>query len=83
MDIEFAEEHRATITERVRNSHPKTLDGMEVVKEDNIDGFRYTLADGTWLLIRFSGTEPLLRIYAESNNPQRVKRLLEAGRKIA
>jgi alpha-D-glucose phosphate-specific phosphoglucomutase len=83
VDIEFAEEHRTTITERVRNSHPKTLDGMEVVKEDNIDGFRYTLADGTWLLIRFSGTEPLLRIYAESNNPQRVKRLLEAGRKIA
>jgi phosphomannomutase len=53
-----------------------------VVKEDTIDGFRYILADGTWLLIRFSGTEPLLRIYTESNSMARVERLLEIGKKI-
>jgi alpha-D-glucose phosphate-specific phosphoglucomutase len=82
VDIEFAEDRRTDITERVRNSHPKTIDGIEVVKEDTIDGFRYTLADGTWLLIRFSGTEPLLRIYTESDSPQRVERLLKIGKKI-
>ena len=81
-DIEFVEEQREIITERVRNSHPKSIDGTEVVKEDNIDGFRYILSDGTWLLIRFSGTEPLLRIYTESDSPERVKRLLEFGKKL-
>ncbi len=82
IDIEFAEERRATIIEQIRNSHPKAIDNVDVVKEDTIDGFRYTLADGTWLLIRFSGTEPLLRIYSESSSSQRVKKLLEFGRKL-
>jgi phosphomannomutase len=82
LDIEFPEDQRTIITERVKNSHPKTLDNVEVVKEDTIDGFRYILADGTWLLIRFSGTEPLLRIYTESNSMARVERLLEIGKKI-
>jgi alpha-D-glucose phosphate-specific phosphoglucomutase len=82
LDIEFAEDQRETITGRVKNNHPTNIDNTKVVKEDTIDGFRYTLADGTWLLIRFSGTEPLLRIYTESDSPQRVQRLLEAGKKI-
>ncbi|GAH42804.1 unnamed protein product, partial [marine sediment metagenome] len=37
----------------------------------------------TWLLIRFSGTEPVLRIYTESNTPTRVERLLELGKELA
>jgi phosphomannomutase len=41
------------------------------------------LSDGSWLLIRLSGTEPLLRIYAESQSMERVQRLLEAGKGIA
>ncbi len=82
LDIEFEEKQREIIIERVKNSHPKMIDNTEVVKEDTIDGFRYTLADGSWLLIRFSGTEPLLRIYTESDSPQRVQRLLVIGKKI-
>ncbi len=82
LDIEFEEKQREVIIERVKNSHPKSIDNTEVVQEDTIDGFRYTLTDGSWLLIRFSGTEPLLRIYTESDSPQRVQRLLENGKKI-
>ncbi|MBM4448288.1 MAG: phosphoglucomutase/phosphomannomutase family protein, partial [Chloroflexi bacterium] len=41
------------------------------------------LADNSWLLVRFSGTEPVLRIYAESSSDVRVKKLLEAGKKLA
>jgi len=41
------------------------------------------LSDNSWLLIRFSGTEPLLRIYAETSTPARVKRLLDAGKTLA
>jgi len=83
VDIEFPEPQRQTIIERVREHPPKDINGVEVVKFDTTDGFRYILADTTWLLIRFSGTEPLLRVYAESDSPARVTRLLEIGRGLA
>ena len=56
---------------------------MKVVELDTADGFRFMLADNAWLLVRFSGTEPLLRIYAESSTQERVEKLIEAGRKLA
>jgi len=83
LDIEFPEHQREIITRRVTDSSPEKLDGVKVVKKDTLDGFRFTLADTSWLLIRFSGTEPLLRIYAETNSPARVDRLLELGKEIA
>ncbi len=83
LDIEFAEEQREKIISRVRDSSPETLGGVKVANKDTIDGFRFTLADSSWLLIRFSGTEPLLRIYSESNSQSRAERLLELGREIA
>jgi phosphomannomutase len=83
IDIEFPEEQRGVITSHVSNNSPKTLDGLKVIKKDTLDGFRFTLADTSWLLIRFSGTEPLLRIYTESDSPARVERLLETGRQMA
>ena len=82
MDIEFLEEERQAIDNRIRDNSPDILDGVEVVA-DHIDGFRFTLADTSWLLIRFSGTEPLLRIYAESNSLARVEKLLEQGKELA
>ncbi|HAV10634.1 MAG TPA: phosphomannomutase [Dehalococcoidia bacterium] len=58
------------------------LAGMKVKKLDTQDGFRYMLEDDSWLLLRFSGTEPLVRIYAESDSMQKVNDLLSAGRKL-
>jgi len=83
LDIEFTEERRELITSRVRDSSPETLGGVKVANKDTLDGFRFTLADSSWLLIRFSGTEPLLRVYAESDSQPRAERLLELGREIA
>jgi alpha-D-glucose phosphate-specific phosphoglucomutase len=83
VDIEFPEPERDRITSRLKDSSPEILDGVQVIKKDTIDGFRFTLADASWLLIRFSGTEPLLRIYAESDSQARAERLLELGREIA
>ena len=42
------------------------------------DGFKFRLADGSWVLIRMSGTEPLMRVYAEAATPDRVHALLAA-----
>jgi len=54
-----------------------------VVGRDTLDGYRFHLDDGSWLLIRLSGTEPLLRFYAESSSQEQVEKLLKAGRKLA
>ncbi|HEY6874589.1 MAG TPA: phosphoglucomutase/phosphomannomutase family protein [Geobacteraceae bacterium] len=54
------------------------------VAETNFkDGFKFIFADGSWLLIRPSGTEPVLRLYSEASDPAVVEELLEAGRAIA
>ncbi len=82
VDIEFAEEQRSAITDRISNTSLETLDGTKVIRIDTFDGFRFILADTSWLLFRFSGTEPLLRIYAESNSPTRVEHLLKIGRDL-
>lgn len=83
VDIEFPAPERETIIGRVSGDPPQDIEGVKVVKFDTGDGYRFTLEDGTWLLVRFSGTEPLLRVYAESDSPERVARLIEYGRKLA
>jgi phosphomannomutase len=82
-DIRFPEVERAVIVERVRDKPPATIDSVKVLDIDTTDGYRFNLADNSWLLIRFSGTEPLLRIYAETSSPERVTRFLEIGKKMA
>ncbi|HEX78952.1 MAG TPA: phosphoglucomutase/phosphomannomutase family protein [Dehalococcoidia bacterium] len=83
VDVEFAEEQKGQIISRVQDSSPKMLGGVKVVEKSTLDGFRFTLKDSSWLLIRFSGTEPLLRIYSESDSKQRAGELLELGKDIA
>jgi len=58
------------------------IGGLTVTGFDTTDGFRYFLEDESWLLIRFSGTEPLVRIYSEAESPERVRELLEHGKKM-
>jgi phosphomannomutase len=82
VDITFPEAERKSIIESVQKTY-KTIDGVKVVEVDTTDGFRFILADNTWLLIRFSGTEPLLRIYTETDSPERAERLLKIGREMA
>jgi len=83
IDVEYPDEERQAITDRLKSNPPDSIDGVKVVKFDTTDGFRFTLTDNTWLLIRFSGTEPVLRIYTESDSPARVDSLLELGKKLA
>jgi phosphomannomutase len=57
---------------------PASLAGEPVVRSRTDDGFKYYLKDGSWVLVRFSGTEPLIRVYSESSTPERVQALLGA-----
>jgi phosphomannomutase len=65
------------------NLAPEAIDGVSVEDVQTVDGVKYYLADGSWLLIRPSGTEPVLRVYAEAPNDERVKALLGFGEQIA
>jgi phosphoglucomutase len=60
---------------------PGALGGRRVASVNRLDGAKFILEDGTWLLMRPSGTEPLVRIYAEASNEQELEVLLESGRK--
>jgi phosphomannomutase len=82
-DYHFPEDQRQAIMQRLEANPPKELDGTPVESINRADGFKYNLADNTWLMIRFSGTEPLLRVYTETNSPDRVTRMLAIGREMA
>ncbi len=50
---------------------------------DTTDGFKFVLEDGGWMLIRFSGTEPIMRVYTETTHKEKVQAILQDGLKIA
>ena len=65
------------------NAAPAQIDGVAIESIQTTDGVKYYLDDGSWLLIRPSGTEPVLRVYAEAPTPGRVKSLLNFGEEVA
>jgi alpha-D-glucose phosphate-specific phosphoglucomutase len=83
LDVRYPAAERAAIAERVAAAQPTSLDGSPVTSVGTLDGYKFYAQDGSWLLIRFSGTEPLLRIYTETTSPERVQRLLQQGRQLA
>jgi phosphomannomutase len=69
---------RQEIYGRLQNEAPTELAGGRIVRSRTDDGFKYYLEDGSWVLIRFSGTEPLIRVYSEAPSKERVDQLLAA-----
>ena len=62
---------------------PHELAGEHIAQISDRDGVKYIFADNSWLLIRPSGTEPVLRIYAEARSDAQVKALLKEGAALA
>jgi alpha-D-glucose phosphate-specific phosphoglucomutase len=82
IDAHIAADERQKYTDKLAKSSVKSIGDVKIAKVDTTDGFRYILSDDSWLLIRFSGTEPLIRIYAESNTMKQVQKLLNSGKKL-
>lgn len=76
VDVSFSESDTLRLREKFNTLRPDSIAGLKVSKIDDVDGRRFILQDGSWLIIRFSGTEPLLRIYSESENPDIVNALI-------
>ena len=68
---------------RLSSAPPSEIDGHRVAGTNFSDGFKFMFENGDWLLIRPSGTEPVLRLYSEAGSPAQVDRFLRAASVIA
>jgi phosphomannomutase len=83
IDTRFQADQREATRQRILDANPSTIGGLDTTGLDTTDGFKFGLADGGWLLIRFSGTEPIIRVYCETTEQNRVQAILEDGLRIA
>jgi phosphomannomutase len=67
----------------ILNAKPATVGGLKVTRLDTTDGYKFCLEDGGWMLIRFSGTEPIMRVYCETTHKEAVPSILHDGLVIA
>ena len=67
----------------ILKANPQTIGGLKVTELVTVDGFQFKLEDGGWMLIRFSGTEPIMRVYCETTHSDKVQAILQDGLKIA
>lgn len=81
-DYEVQAFSKSHLVKRLMDAAPDQIAGMRVESISNRDGVKYLLEEDCWLLIRPSGTEPVLRVYAEAHGETDVGRLLEAGRTL-
>jgi phosphomannomutase len=79
IDIHYPLEKRASLMEFLKNNPPDKLLRSPFVDLKTFDGVKFIAADSSWLMLRGSGTEPVLRIYAEAKSDAYVQKLLKLG----
>lgn len=83
VDTRFPSEKRPEAKALLDAARPKEVAGLKVIRFSGLDGYKYYLEDGGFLLIRFSGTEPIIRVYTETTRPEKLQAILDAGLEIA
>lgn len=83
VDNTFDQERKEEIRRNVATARPETLGGLKVEEIVTIDGHQFVMEDGGWLLIRFSGTEPIIRVYGETTHEERLDEIIEDGLRMA
>jgi len=83
IDTRYPSNLKRKLMHFLKSSPPAKILGKKVVDVESYDGVKFILEDESWLLLRFSGTEPILRIYAEAASDKRAFKMLDAGKRIA
>ena len=84
VDVQFPTAERDGVRQRVQAAQAGLgLGGLKVATIDTTDGFKFNFEGGGWMLIRFSGTEPIIRVYCEVLKPELVQPVLQAGLALA
>lgn len=80
VNLRVTEDVKSRTVDRLKEDYAKFL-GRRVEKVDRTDGTKFVLDDGSWVLIRLSGTEPLLRLYVEAASPAGAQRMADDAKK--
>jgi phosphomannomutase len=80
--VDCPDDRKSVVIDTLGDHLPATIEGIDVASINDADGFKVQLEDGSWLLVRPSGTEPKLRLYAEATDPDWVLTLLNAGERL-
>lgn len=84
VDVQFPTAERDSVRQRVQAATAgMVLGGLKVANIDTTDGFKFNFEGGGWMLIRFSGTEPIIRVYCEVLDAAQVQPVLHAGLNLA
>jgi phosphomannomutase len=83
IDTRFPSEKRPETLARIQAAKPETIAGIPVTQIVTVDGFKYELGEVGWLLVRFSGTEPVIRVYCELTDESLIQPVLKGGLEIA
>jgi alpha-D-glucose phosphate-specific phosphoglucomutase len=82
LDLRTTAADKARVLAELKQFSPETINGQKVTGRITIDGTKLLLADGSWTLIRASGTEPLFRIYAEASSPEQVSQIQQEVKQL-
>jgi phosphomannomutase len=83
IDTHFPLEKRGALMDHLRQNPPDKLLRSPVADVKSFDGVKFIARDSSWLMLRGSGTEPILRIYAEAHSEADAQRLLKLGVRLA
>ncbi|MFH1853754.1 MAG: phosphoglucomutase/phosphomannomutase family protein [Candidatus Omnitrophota bacterium] len=83
IDMEYPDDKKRKLMEYLKETPPKEVLGRPVKELKSYDGYKFIMEDDSWLVLRLSGTEPILRIYAEASSSKLAQEYIEFGKKIA
>ncbi len=83
IDTHLSAKAKEALLASLADNPPREIAGRTVSKTNFSDGYKFMFENGDWLLIRPSGTEPVVRLYSEASKPEMVEKLLAAARQLA
>lgn len=83
IDTRYPDNLKQKLMQRLKSNPPNRILGKKIIDIKTYDGVKLILEDKSWLLLRLSGTEPILRIYSEAPTDKIALKMIEIGKKIA
>jgi phosphomannomutase len=82
LNLKLRDGLKEVMTAKLKDNPPSEIAGLKVAEIVRKDGTKFILENGEWLMVRFSGTEPLMRCYIEARTPEGLERLRQAGKEL-
>jgi len=82
VDVPATPEMKIVLPRQLQEVAVEQVDGHRVTRTSNMDGTKFYLENDNWMLLRFSGTESLLRISCEADTPRKAEALIEWGKEL-